>query len=316
MAKQTFKQKIVKRSTAKVVKSFDPYKAKKFRIDYFDDRFYRLQFPKKTPEEYIKNILESRRFISGNLLYIYLDSVTTVESNTIVKKWISNWRGIVGNEVADKTSKDSMLKGTNIHNAAEKLVQGYTIILQNPNQVNITARQISALKKKDKKIWIVTDQAEMLQVQRLKKLLKLLNPKVIETERNLFNLDLGYAGTLDQLWEMKGGIYTISRMNTLNLEDGYYITDFKTGKGFDEKEYFTQLSAYAKAHPSAGQIKGCLIIHLNSDTRSGIFGVKVYHMTLEMIDEYFEYFKNLLKVYRFKNDLNPVHFTIDPICKL
>jgi len=82
------------------------------KIEYFDDRFYKVQNGKET---------------------VYLPSSTTI-LNIVAKPWLARWRGDVGNETADYKSHKAALKGSLIHDACHRLWNGETLSVEHFQQ--------------------------------------------------------------------------------------------------------------------------------------------------------------------------------------
>ena len=141
-------------------------------------------------------------------------SVTTILSDTGDKTALIAWRKRVGEEEANRISKESAGLGTKVHNALEKHILGETVEFGN-NMVSVMAKDMS-------------------------------NAMINEGFTNideLWGVEVGliaeglYAGTSDAI-----GIY--------EGEDS--IIDFKTAKKMKKREwiddYFMQGCAYALAH--------------------------------------------------------------------
>lgn len=141
-------------------------------------------------------------------------SVTTILSDTGDKTALIAWRKRVGEEEANRISKESAGLGTKVHNALEKHILGETVEFGN-NMVSVMAKDMS-------------------------------NAMINEGFTNideLWGVEVGliaeglYAGTSDAI-----GIY--------EGEDA--IIDFKTAKKMKRREwiddYFMQGCAYALAH--------------------------------------------------------------------
>ena len=141
-------------------------------------------------------------------------SVTTILSDTGDKTALIAWRKRVGEEEANRISKESAGLGTKVHNALEKHILGETVEFGN-NMVSVMAKDMS-------------------------------NAMINEGFTNideLWGVEVGliaeglYAGTSDAI-----GIY--------EGEDA--IIDFKTAKKMKKREwiddYFMQGCAYALAH--------------------------------------------------------------------
>ena len=141
-------------------------------------------------------------------------SVTTILSDTGDKTALIAWRKRVGEEEANRISKESAGLGTKVHNALEKHILGETVEFGN-NMVSVMAKDMSEA---------------------------MINEGFTNIDE-LWGVEVGliaeglYAGTSDAI-----GIY--------EGEDA--IIDFKTAKKMKKREwiddYFMQGCAYALAH--------------------------------------------------------------------
>ncbi len=312
--KKPVKAKIIKQK--KTISGIDLKKIRTEKVEWFDDRFYKMYLPVNVDPSFIENIPSSFIDTSGALgtgeIEVYLPSVSTIKSNSEPRPYLERWRGDVGNERADRISEVALDKGSSIHNAIDLLVNGADVIYQNLKTKNISDKEIKQYQKKRRRpILVIHKQEEMVQVARFQRLINVLNPKILEAEQSVFNLQECYAGTLDQVWDLPGGTYEInsSRKKT-KFAQGIYIVDFKTGKGYDEQSTYIQLSAYLQAHHMKEKIVGAIGIHLNNNNKSGLDGVKLYHKTKEELETYFEQFKTYKKIFFFRNPVFPKKFEI------
>jgi len=288
------------------------------RVEYFDDRFYKALLPLNTHKDYIQNIPENYIYRSPDGIEVYLPSVSTILGKVMNKEFLARWRGDVGNERADKIIDAALNKGSNIHNAIDLLCNGTIIIYQNLKSSNISTKEIKAFQRKVKRpVMILHDQAEMIQVTRFKRLIDMIGPEIVSTEQNVFSLDRAYAGTLDQVWNIQEGTHLINtgKIKTF-IPGGLYIIDFKTGKGYDEFSTYLQMAAYYKAHHLNDVIIGALGIHLNSDTKSGIEGVKVYQLNKDQLDNYYEQFTTYQRIFNYDVDLIPKRYDFPAIIQM
>lgn len=288
------------------------------RVEYFDDRFYKALLPLNTHKDYLQNIPENYIYRSPDGIEVYLPSVSTILGKVMNKEFLARWRGDVGNERADKIVDAALTKGSNIHNAIDLLCNGTIIIYQNLKSSNISTKEIKAFQRKVKRpVMILHDQAEMIQVTRFKKLVDMIGPEIVSTEQNVFSLDRAYAGTLDQVWNVPEGTHLINTGKIKSfIPGGLYIIDFKTGKGYDEFSTYLQMAAYYKAHHLNDQIIGALGIHLNSDTKSGIEGIKVYQLNKDQLDHYFEQFTTYQRIFNYDIDLIPKRYDFPAIIEM
>jgi len=264
------------------------------RVEFFDTRYYKTTYTlnKKSYTEYLPSVTE--------ILSIY------------PKKFLSQWRGDVGNERADQIIHEALKLGSIIHYAVDILNKG-GIVLYNPLSNPIyTQQEIDKLQKKhNEKFVIIRFQAEYIQILRIHKLLSILNFKNVVSETTVYSLEHKFAGTLDFMGQIEGGSYDISGSVPLVLEEGVYLVDVKTGKGVDDT-YKMQISAYMQAvmdnNPVLkSKIKGGLIVHSNNDKiEKGIKGLKTHFVSLA---DQQRYFNNFLKVY----DVYKIHKPIPNI---
>jgi len=319
------KSKIIKRASVKkpAVKSvraktipkskqalIDIAKLKGYKVEWFDDRFYKLFLPLNIDPSFIKNIPDNFRYYNGESLEVFLPSVSTIKSNSEPRPYLERWRGDVGNDRADQISQQALDKGSNIHNAIDLVVNGTDIIYQNLKTKNFSDKEIKAYQKKRRRpVLVIHKQEEMIQIARYQRLVNILQPKILFSEQPVHCLEECYAGTLDQVWELPAGKYQInSDRKHIEFRSGLYIVDFKTGRGYDEASTFIQLSAYLNAHHLKEKITGAIGIHLNSDTKSGVEGVKVYMRYKEDLENYFEQFLVYKKVFFFSNPVFPKQY--------
>jgi len=255
------------------------------RVEWYDDRFYRTR-------------------VEGE--YVYLPSVTTILS-VVNKPFLSQWRGNIGNEEADSIVRKALERGSLIHDCAFTLINGGTLHWVNPdlrldNENRKRLAHMEYLHNGKFKI-VETNQENWLQIFRLSRWLKAVAPKVLLSESNIYEMEHGYAGTLDYLFRVRAGEYQVAGREPLQLEDGIYIMDIKTGKGFDESNYYMQIAAYRYAVEKlyGHKILGGLLVHLNAQTRSGIEGVQTYLRTAEELDKDFDDFLHTLSIWKRNN---------------
>lgn len=258
------------------------------RIDYFDNRYYKLIFVNKEKKLY----------------YDFLDSVTEILS-IYPKKGLDRWRGEVGNERADQIIIEAFNLGSVIHNGAEVIAKKGAVIYNPIYKPKFNAKEIEQLRKKYKNnITIIRYPKEFLQLSRILELFRVLKPKEVECEQTVYSLIHRYAGTLDLFFYLpKSGEYNISGGTPLWLDKGYYVADYKTGKYID-KTYKMQLSAYMEAifegKPELRkELRGGLIIHANNEKiTAGIPGLKVTHIPMFEQKNYFNHFLATLNLFR------------------
>ena len=156
---------------------------------------------------------EGRRYIGDD--NVPVPSVTTVLDKTSDKTALIAWRKRVGDEEANRVSKESAGLGTKVHNALEQYILGEDYEIKGNNFVSILARDMTNLMINEGFTGV---------------------DEVWGTEIGLIAPGL-YAGTTDCVG-MHGG------------EEA--IIDFKTSKKIKPakwvQDYFLQCCAYAMAH--------------------------------------------------------------------
>lgn len=257
------------------------------RVDYYDSRYYKILY----------EVTENRK---RKLYEEHMPSVTEI-LGAYPKPFLARWRGDVGNERADQIITEALNLGSTIHNGAEVIAKGGCVIYNPLFQGTplYTEKEIQKLEKLYKQIFICRFQKEFLQLWRITQLFEMLKPTNIETEQTVYSIKHKYAGTLDLLWYIREGDYSIAGSTPLYLEEGLYVGDYKTGKGVDKTNKL-QISAYIQAVLEGmphlrKHLRGGMLIHPNNERiENGIRGLKV---TLVTMEEQEEYFNNFLKVY-------------------
>ena len=159
-----------------------------------------------------KSTPQGRQYVGDD--NVPVPSVTTVLDKTSDKTALIAWRKRVGEEEANRVSKESAGLGTKVHNAIEKYILGETVEF-GTNMVSVMAKQMSDL--------VINEGFTNID-------------EVWGTEIGLIAPGL-YAGTTDCVGIHKG-------------EEA--IIDFKTSKKIKKEEwiedYYLQCCAYAMAH--------------------------------------------------------------------
>lgn len=159
-----------------------------------------------------KSTPQGRQYVGDD--NVPVPSVTTVLDKTSDKTALIAWRKRVGEEEANRVSKESAGLGTKVHNAIEKHILGETVEF-GTNMVSVMAKQMSDL--------VINEGFTNID-------------EVWGTEIGLIAPGL-YAGTTDCVGIHKG-------------EEA--IIDFKTSKKIKKEEwiedYYLQCCAYAMAH--------------------------------------------------------------------
>lgn len=291
--------------------NYDYSKLSALKVEFFDDRFYKVGVPKDIEPAILTAIPPNFIDFYGEELSVYLPSYSTIMSEVETSVWLRKWRERVGEEEAERISGIAKLKGSNIHNAIDKLAQGYAVIYRNPKFENdITLKEIKAFQRKNKcKILLIEEQEEMLQIKNFQSLVEIIKPVILHSEQPVFNFAEGYAGTLDQVWQIpeEKDVTINSKNSPTHLEAGLYVVDIKTGRGINERKFYCQLGAYMKAHWRKREFVGGIVVRLNSSVKSGLSGVKIFKKTAEELEEYYQHFLDIKKVYYFKNDITFPH---------
>lgn len=251
---------------------------------WFDDHFYKITHDDGTSEFY--------------------PSVTT-KLNASPKPFLAKWRGDIGNREADRQVNDASEKGKRIHYACQLFLKNGLIIYNPYSMPNFTTEQITDLKTKGE-IFILQDQDEMWQVAKFQKWIETVQPEVLAIESMVYNETYKEAGTLDLLLKIKAGEYIISGKKPLELPEGKYVADLKSGGHYDESHL--QVAAYAEmvnSDPSNIDHKedavGTLIIHLNSALKTGIPGLQTFFRNKEEIIEDFQQYRHVAQVWEDQN---------------
>jgi len=154
-----------------------------------------------------RNINETRYYEVDDVIY---PSITSVISFVSRKKF-ADWRARVGNEEANRITKQATTRGTKLHRVFE-------VYLQNGDYKSLDEYQVPLIR-------LMFDAAKSALDSRL--------DNIYQQETNMFSHRLCLAGTVDLICEVDGELA---------------IVDFKTSKAEKPEEwledYFVQLSAY------------------------------------------------------------------------
>lgn len=134
-----------------------------------------------------------------------MPSVTTI-LGIVSMPWISEWRGRVGNDYANSQLRIAGLFGTEIHNIIEDINLGKKPVINELHRKHV----IQYLKWHKEHV-----------------------KSVIALEQFVYDEELGYAGTLDMIAELRDGSVA--------------MIDFKTSNNM-MKTYYLQLAAYREAY--------------------------------------------------------------------
>lgn len=271
------------------------------RVEYFDDRFYRIDVAEDYFQQFCKNVPERLTEQVGELRYLYLPSVTTY-LGLIIDPYLARWRGDVGNERADWISWKARDLGSEIHELIDARLKGSPVAFISrggntadyPNGTRFTHSQEVAI-----------------QLARFERLLELMQPSILFSEMTVFNLSELYAGTADQMWSFNEPLTYKQGRSVIELEAGRYVVDIKTGRNINDTSYFAQLSAYCNSDTFKHfGVKGAIILHLNANIKGGIEGCKIYVKTSEELKRYYQYFLNVKGAYLFDNEITPKRYEI------
>lgn len=247
-------------------------------ITWFDDRFY------KTTKE------------DGSVDYI--PSVTT-KLGALSKPFLTRWYGQLGTREAELRRDEAADKGTRLHHAWYTYMSGGAVIYDNPKVPVYTKEEIEGLYKVyNNQVMVLTRQDEMYNAMKLQKFVDIVKPKVVANEVILYDLDCRDAGTADNIFDIKTGKYPINGSKLVELPEGRYIFDLKSGASIG-KEARMQVATYAKMAEKGnfGRIRGTLIGHTQSKTKTGIEGFSVSYQNEEEIEQEYQDYRDIAKVW-------------------
>lgn len=251
-----------------------PQKIEVKMVQWFDDRFYKITY---APDGIIKDK--------------FLASVTT-KLGVLSKPYIGKWRGDVGNREADLRMFEAANRGKRIHAAWYTFCTGGLIVYNPWDRPIFSSEQISEFVKQYAGNVIVMEyQEEMLHVVKLARWVKLVQPEFLFSERTVYDIETGDAGTADTIIRIPGGVYEVNGSTPLAIPAGNYILDLKTGATVDDEAYL-QTAAYMKCAEKMELCKlhGTIILHTGSKNRKGIEGLAtIYHDRAEADEHYKEY---------------------------
>jgi CRISPR/Cas system-associated exonuclease Cas4 (RecB family) len=259
------------------------------QVQWFDNHFYKVDLEEK------KKIVEK-----------YLASITTklgAESKAFLLKWYAD----LGWDEAQKRKMQAAERGSRVHFAWFLLKEGGAIIYNPPQHPNYTPDEIHEIYKEyDNKVVVLHDQGEMWDVHKLKIWIDVVNPKFIDWEFIVYDLENNEAGQVDDLVEIQKGEYEIAGSQPLKLPGGIYVHDLKTGKSVGDSAKM-QTAAYAKMVEKNLNIEvdGILITHTGASTRKGIQGLNTLYVPKEEIDVWYQDYRNVAAVWDRQNK-NPL----------
>ena len=249
---------------------------------YFDDRGYRIKFK------------------DGSIFECA--SVTTklgIEDKPFLLKYYAN----LGWDEARRQLHESQDRGKRIHFALYVYLMG-GLVVYNPYQAPVYVdEEIQKMKNDNPYFMFLKNQDEMLQMWKLQRFFDAVKPELLETEKTVWSIKHGIAGTLDIVLKIEKGTYDVNGSKKLVIpETGIYIADLKTGSQISDSAW-AQISAYKVAFEELSGLKtlGGLVLHTSATTRSGIEGLAVPLMTTEELDPHFQFFKNASSMWEFRN---------------
>ena len=218
------------------------------------------------------NFLDRRVYKRGER--VFYPSVTTILQYMPKNKFFDNWLKDVGHN-ADLILRKAGKEGTQVHEAAEKLVLGEEISWMD-DYGNAKYSQI---------VW------EM--ILKFADFWKTHKPKLISSEQFIWSDEHKYAGTADIVCEMDGEIW---------------LLDLKTSNAL-HRAYDLQLAAYAKGMEEVrGQkIDRTGIIWLKASSRGpskqkGVYQGKGWKIkVVDEIEKNFDLFTTIYKLYKLDN---------------
>ena len=221
---------------------------------------------------------------------VYYPSVTTILQYMPKNKFFESWLKDVGHN-ADLIMRKAGKEGTQVHEAAEKLVQGEEISWLD-DYGNAKYSQI---------VW------EM--ILKFADFWRTYKPELISTEDFVWSDEHKYAGTADLVVKLDGKVW---------------LLDLKTSNSL-HKSYDLQLASYAVAlKESKGiEIERTGIIWLKAYTRSaskkkGVYQGKGWQIkNIDNIEENFELFKLIYRLYTLENpNTEPIYNSYPTTLKL
>jgi len=253
-------------------------------VEYFSDHWYKA--------EYLNNgVMEAR----------YIPSVTS-KLGIIDKPFLARWRGDINNREADMRLFESQQRGTRIHHAFNILINGGLVIYNPWQHPNYTKEEIGNLTREAPNHFVIQYQDEMLALIMLKKWLDTIKPEILFSERTVYSLENNDAGTLDLACVIKSGRYAVNGSRPLEIPEGKYICDLKTGNQVSD-EADLQTAAYLKCaeEMNLGKFAGTIILHTGSKNKGGIEGFATRLRMREEIEEDYKNYRLAAKLWEWKH---------------
>ena len=245
----------------------------------------RLDF---NPELKQINFLDRRVYKRGE--GVYYPSVTTILQYMHKNKFFETWMKDVGHN-ADLIMRKAGKEGTQVHEAAEKLVEGEEISWMDDYGRAKYSQIVWEMILKFADFW------------------KTFKPELISSEQFVWSDEHKFAGTADIVCKMNGEVWLI---------------DIKTSNSI-HKSYDLQLASYAKGlEESRGvKIERTVILWLKAQSRGPSKQKKVIQgkgwklLQIDEIEKNFELFKLIYKLYELENpNTEPVYNSYPTTLKL
>lgn len=250
-------------------------------VEWFDEHWYKLTLLLEESPPEIR----------------WIPSVTT-KLNITDKPFLAKWRGDIGNREADTRLREAQDRGKRIHDAWHRFCTGGAVLYNPWNKPNYTADEVKELQAEHNgNLAILQYQDEMLAIVKLQRLVEILKPKMIFSEKIVYSLANNDAGTADNGWEIAEGEYKVNGAKPLFIKGGRYLVDLKTGSVVDETAY-QQTACYVRCDEEMGAptYEGTLILHTSAKTKSGIEGLACILRAREDVEKDYQ-------TYRLKSEL-------------
>ncbi len=241
-----------------------------YAIEHFNDRYYKVKI-KPNNEDYVPSV--------------------TTKLNIIAKPFLAQWRGNLGNREADLKVWEAQERGKRIHAAWHTFVMGGIVVYQPFNSPKYSEEQIKAIKiQTNGNYQVLRYQEEMIQLHKLQLIHQKLKPKNLGSEMIVYDLDNQDAGTIDNIFDIKEGTYSLGSSKPLILPKGIWICDVKSGNQVDS-HVWRQIAPYAKMYEKMTKksVTGGLIFHSNAKTKTG-YNV-LSRLAPELEQDYLDYRK-------------------------
>ena len=251
-------------------------------ISWYDDRFYKI------------------RYVNDQKVDVedYFPSVTT-KLGALDKPFLKQWYGEVGIEYARSQMNQAADRGSRIHWAWNTFLTGGAVLYDPPKTPLYTPEEKSELYKRfENKVFVLSNQDEMYDFLKLKAFFDTVKPDKYSSEQVVYNIAHREAGTTDNVWTIALGKYVINGKEPIELPFGQYVVDVKTGKQIND-EHFMQVACYVKCCEAMGmgEFSGAIIAHTSAQIKSGIEGFKAYYLSRAEIEQYYQDYRDIAKVW-------------------